>query len=149
MTQPIGPEATTSDGRYSTAIQLLNQAEATTWARLTSFLTLVGILAGAWGLTVTSRAPIASAALALTGFVISLLFYPLMKRSREFVSFYEVYARALENGAGPLTEGFKLKAALPSQMQWGSRFIAPAVPKVCAWSFAALALGSFAAQLNR
>lgn len=135
-----------SNLNYTTAISLLNQAEATTWARMTSFLTLCGFLFSTWGLSVSKHEPWAAVAVSVPGAALSAVFWRLMKRSRAFVAFYEQYARGLELNDGPLSQG-KLCVDLPSQQTWRSRYVAPLIPAMCGVAFVGFALVALVIQV--
>jgi hypothetical protein len=126
--------------RYTSALTLLNQAEASTWARLTGFLTMSGFLFAAWGVTVSAKecSPWIRAALALTGLALSLVYAGVMQRSREFVRCYVKYAKGLENNDGPLTHGEQEEVAFSVEQRFGSALVAPLIPRLIGFAFLVL-----------
>lgn len=141
------------DWRYTAALNLLNQAEGSTWQRLTGFLTMSGFLFTAWGVTVSASNPAAHAPwnripLAAIGVVLSVIYTGMMHRSRAFVGAYVNYAKDLEAGDGPLTHGDKTaQSPFSFDKRYGSAAIAPLVPALVGLAFTVL-LGFALRQLK-
>ena len=136
--------------RYTAALQLLNQAEGSTWSRLTGFLTVSGFIFTAWGLSLSAQPKFETPriSLAVAGLALALFYLFVMLRSRTFVSIYVEYARQLEQGLGPLSHGAQQTAlareATGSEREryisklFGSAQAAPLVPMIIAAAFGVL-----------
>jgi hypothetical protein len=118
--------------RYRAAVQLIGIAEASTWARMTSFLTVTGLLIAAWNLP--EQVTHGRLTISVLGCVLSGAFLVLMIRSRAYVTTYVASAKRLEDGSGPLHDGSG------GTFGFGSRWLAPLVPASILATFVVLAV---------
>jgi hypothetical protein len=128
--------------QYDATLSLLHQAEATTWARLRGYLVLAGFVASGivWG--ALKGQLLVVFLLSAGGAYLSWVFYALIFRSRAFVTRYEDYARRLEEGSGPLSDGAELAEELKETHPRGSGVVAPSVPMVAGVLMFAMAVAS-------
>jgi hypothetical protein len=111
------------DLNYTMAISLLNQAESTTWSRLTGFLTLSGFMFTALGLEPARNHSRIAGLISLAGVVLGVVYTLAMLQSRHRVTTYVEYAKHLEGDDGPLKHG-----AGKNVFGVGSSVMAPLVP---------------------